>query len=539
MTAPLRLALAQVNATVGDIAGNVRKILSACDRAKEAGARLVVFPEMVVTGYPPEDLLLRTSFLTENLEAWREVAGSVRGITAVVGFADRDAKGRAYNAAGIAAGGRALGVYRKMHLPNYGVFDEVRYFGRGREPMAFPAGKSRVGVTVCEDIWVRGGPVARLAKAGADLVLNISASPYHAGKWEERRELLAGHARRAGIPVAYCNLVGGQDELVFDGGSMVVAPDGKVVARAAMFAEELLLCDVGTPSGGGPVAPVLPLEEEVFRALVLGTRDYVEKNRFPGAIIGLSGGIDSSLVAVVAAEALGASRVLGVTLSSPYTSRESVEDAHALAGNLGIRCLDLSIGDAFGALLRTLAPTFAGRARDATEENLQARIRGTILMALSNKFGEVVLTTGNKSEMSVGYATLYGDMAGGFAVIKDVFKTMVYRVSRWYNARRGKDGIPERVLAKPPSAELAPGQKDTDSLPEYEVLDPVLKMYVEEDRSIPEMVAAGHPEDVVRRVVSMVDRSEYKRRQAPPGVKITPRALGKDRRMPITYSTGR
>jgi NAD+ synthetase len=534
MTAPLRLALAQVNATVGDIAGNVRKILSACDRAREADARLVVFPELAVTGYPPEDLLLRASFLSENLAAWREVADSVRGITAVVGFTDRDAKGRAYNAAGIAAGGRVLGVYRKMHLPNYGVFDEVRYFGRGREPLVFPVGKARVGVTVCEDIWVRRGPVPRLAKGGAGLIINISSSPYHAGKWEERRDLLAGHARRTGIPVAYCNLVGGQDELVFDGGSMVVAPDGKVIARAAMFAEELLLCDVGGRAEGGPVAPALSLEEEIFRALVLGTRDYVGKNRFPGAIIGLSGGIDSSLVAVVAAEALGASRVLGVTLSSPYTSRESVEDAHALARNLGIRCLDLSIDVAFEALQRTLAPTFAGRAPDATEENLQARIRGTILMALSNKFGEVVLTTGNKSEMSVGYATLYGDMAGGFAVIKDVFKTMVYRVSRWYNESRGRAVIPVRVLTKPPSAELKPDQKDTDSLPEYEILDPVLKMYVEEDCSIPEMVAAGHPESVVRRVVSLVDRSEYKRRQAPPGVKITPRALGKDRRMPIT-----
>jgi NAD+ synthase (glutamine-hydrolysing) len=534
MTAPLRLALAQVNATVGDIAGNVRKILSACERAKEAGARLVVFPEMVVTGYPPEDLLLRASFLEENLAGWREVAAGVRGITAVVGFADRDAKGRAYNAAGIAGGGRVRGVYRKMHLPNYGVFDEVRYFGRGREPVAFPVGKSRVGITVCEDIWVRGGPVARLAKEGAGLILNISASPYHAGKWEERRKVVAGHARRAGVPVAYCNLVGGQDELVFDGGSMVVAPDGKVMARAGMFGEELLVCDVGGTAEGGPVAPLPPPEEEIFRALVLGTRDYVGKNRFPGAIIGLSGGIDSSLVAAVAAEALGPSRVMGVTLSSPYTSRESVEDAHALAGNLGIRCHDLSIGDTFGALLRTLAPTFGDRAPDATEENLQARIRGTILMALSNKFGEVVLTTGNKSEMSVGYATLYGDMAGGFAVIKDVFKTMVYRVSRWYNASRGRDVIPERVLTKPPSAELKPGQRDSDSLPEYEVLDPILKMYVEEDRSVPEMVGAGHPEAVVRRVVSLVDRSEYKRRQAPPGVKITPRALGKDRRMPIT-----
>ena len=315
---------------------------------------------------------------------------------------------------------------------------------------------------------------------------------------------------------------------------MVVGPDGKVIARAAMFAEELLLCDVGTPSGGGSVAPVLPPEEEIFRALVLGTRDYVEKNRFPGAIIGLSGGVDSSLVAVVAVEALGPSRVTGVTMSSPYTSRESVEDAHALARNLGIRCLDLSIGDAFDAFRRTLSETFAGRPEDATEENLQARIRGTILMAISNKFGQVVLTTGNKSEMSVGYATLYGDMAGGFAVIKDLFKTSVYRLARHYNSKSGRAVIPERVLTRPPSAELRPDQKDSDALPEYGILDPILRMYVEKDRSVPEMVAAGYPEGIVRRVVSLVDRSEYKRRQAPPGVKITPRALGKDRRMPIT-----
>jgi NAD+ synthase (glutamine-hydrolysing) len=439
-----------------------------------------------------------------------------------------------WNAAGVAADGRVLGVYRKMHLPNYGVFDEMRYFRRGTEPMIFPVGDTRAGITICEDIWVRRGPVAREAKEGADLILNISASPYHAGKWEVRRDLVAAHARRTGLPVAYCNLVGGQDELVFDGGSMVVAPRGDVIARAGMFSEELLLCEIGGSSEGGLVATIPRIEEEIFRALVLGTRDYMEKNRFPGAIIGLSGGIDSSLVAAVAAEALGPSRVLGVTLSSPFTSPESVEDAHALASNLGIRCLDLSIGDAFEAFGRTLSEPFAGRAADTTEENLQARIRGTILMALSNKFGEIVLTTGNKSEMSVGYATLYGDMAGGFAVIKDVFKTMVYRVSRRYNESRGRDVIPARVLTKPPSAELRPDQKDSDSLPEYDLLDPILKMYVEEDRSVPEMVAAGYPEDVVRRVVTLVDRSEYKRRQTPPGVKITPRALGKDRRMPIT-----
>jgi len=534
MNKPLRLALAQVNATVGDIAGNVQKVLSACGRAREAGAALVVFPEMVLPGYPPEDLLLRASFVEENLAAWREVARSVRGVTVVAGFVDRDGKGRVWNAAGIAVDGRVLGVYRKMHLPNYGVFDEMRYFRRGTEPMIFPVGDTRAGITICEDIWVRRGPVAREAKEGADLILNISASPYHAGKWEVRRDLVAAHARRTGLPVAYCNLVGGQDELVFDGGSMVVAPGGAVIARAGMFSEELLLCEIGGSSEGGLVAPIPRIEEEIFRALVLGTRDYMEKNRFPGAIIGLSGGIDSSLVAAVAAEALGPSRVLGVTLSSPFTSPESVEDAHALASNLGIRCLDLSIGDAFEAFGRTLAAPFAGRAADTAEENLQARIRGTILMALSNKFGEIVLTTGNKSEMSVGYATLYGDMAGGFAVIKDVFKTMVYRVSSRYNESRGRDVIPARVLTKPPSAELRPDQKDSDSLPEYDILDPILKMYVEEDRSVPEMVAAGYPEEVVRRVVTLVDRSEYKRRQTPPGVKITPRALGKDRRMPIT-----
>jgi NAD+ synthase (glutamine-hydrolysing) len=538
MSKPLRLALAQINVTVGDIAGNVRKVLSSCGRAREAGAQLVVFPEMVLTGYPPEDLLLRASFVEENLAAWREVAGSTGDMTVVAGFVDRDEKGRVWNAAGVAAGGTVLGVYRKMNLPNYGVFDEMRYFCRGTEPKVFPVGDARIGITICEDIWVRRGPVAREAKGGANLILNISASPYHAGQWEERRDLVKAHARRTGLPVVYCNLVGGQDELVFDGGSMVVAPGGDVIARAAMFSEELLLCEIGGPSEGGLVAPIPAIEEEIFRALVVGTRDYVEKNRFPGAIIGLSGGIDSSLVAAVAVEALGPSRVLGVTLSSPFTSPESVEDAHALASNLGIRCLDLSIGDAFASFGRTLAGPFSGRAADTTEENLQARIRGTILMALSNKFGEIVLTTGNKSEMSVGYATLYGDMAGGFAVIKDVFKTTVYRVSRWFNESRGTDAIPSRVLTKPPSAELRPDQKDSDSLPEYDLLDPILKMYVEEDRSVPEMVAAGHPEDVVRRIVLLVDRSEYKRRQAPPGVKITPRALGKDRRMPITNRSG-
>ena len=531
---PLRIALAQINTTVGDIPGNARKILDGVARAREAGAAIVVFPELAISGYPPEDLLLRLSFIEENLSAWREIARRVKGITAVVGFVDRDAKGRNYNAAGIASGGRIRGVYRKMHLPNYGVFDEVRYFSPGKEPMLFAAGRSAIGVTVCEDIWVHRGPLPREAKAGARLILNLSSSPYHAGKWETRRELVAGHATASRCPVAYCNLVGGQDELVFDGGSMVVSAKGRLLARAKMFEEDLLLCDVDGEEEGGRISPAPKDDEEIFRALVLGTRDYVEKNRFPGAIIGLSGGIDSSLVAVIAAEALGPKRVLGVTLSSPYTAQMSVEDAHALARNLGIRVIDLSIGEIFRTIGSELAEPFRGYPADTTEENIQARIRGMILMALSNKFGHLVLTTGNKSEMSVGYATLYGDMAGGFAVIKDLFKTSVYGLSRYYNRACGRAVIPERVLTRPPSAELAPDQKDSDALPAYEVLDPILRMYVEEDQSVPGMVTAGYPEEVVLRVVSLVDRSEYKRRQAPPGVKITPRALGKDRRMPIT-----
>jgi NAD+ synthase (glutamine-hydrolysing) len=531
---PLRIALAQINATVGDIAGNARKILETADRARGEDARVVVFPELALTGYPPEDLLLRASFIDENLVAWRDLARKISGIAAVVGFVDRGKDGRIYNAAGIASMGRVRGVYRKMHLPNYGVFDEVRYFCRGKEPFLFRAGRSAVGVTICEDIWVRGGPLPREAKAGARLILNLSSSPYHAGKWETRREQVTRHARRTGRPVAYCNLVGGQDELVFDGGSIVVSGKGKLLARANLFTEELLVCDVDGDGEGGTIAPVPGEEEEIFNALVLGTRDYVEKNRFPGAIIGLSGGIDSSLVAVIAMEALGPSRVTGVTMSSPYTSPQSVEDAHALASRLGIRCIDLSIRGPFAALLEALAEPFRACPPDTTEENIQARIRGTLLMALSNKFGSLVLTTGNKSEMSVGYATLYGDMAGGFAVIKDLYKTMVYRVSRYCNERWGRTVVPERVLTRPPSAELRPDQKDSDSLPDYNVLDPILRMYVEKDRSVPEMVAKGFPEEVVRKVVSLVDKSEYKRRQAPPGVKITPRALGKDRRMPIT-----
>ena len=530
----MRVALAQINATVGDISGNVRKILETSARAREAKADLVIFPELSITGYPPEDLLLRASFIDRNLAAWEEVVSEIRGITAVVGFVDRDAKGRTYNAAGVTANGGSIGVYRKMHLPNYGVFDEMRYFHKGSEPLLVPVSGTRVGITICEDVWVSGGPVTREAKEGAGLIINISSSPYHAGKWRTRRDLVASHAKKNRLPVAYCNMVGGQDELVFDGGSMVLDSSGEVIARAEMFKEELLVCDIWGREPHGPIAPIPRAEEEVFRALVTGTRDYIEKNRFPGVIVGLSGGLDSSIVAAVAVEALSSDRVLGVTMSSPYTSEESVQDAHALAANLGIRCIDLSITEVFNEFRNTLADPFRNLASDSTEENLQARIRGTLLMAMSNKFGSMVLATGNKSEMSVGYATLYGDMAGGFAVIKDVFKTMVYRVARWYNESHAQKIIPERVFEKAPTAELKPNQKDTDTLPEYEVLDPILKLYVEQDKSIREMVEAGHDPDIVRQVVSMVDSSEYKRRQAPLGVKITPRALGRDRRMPIT-----
>ncbi|MCL2103221.1 MAG: NAD+ synthase [Syntrophorhabdaceae bacterium] len=534
MSKTLRVALAQINTTVGDITGNVRKILETSAKARDAKADLVVFPELAITGYPPEDLLLRTSFIDKNIAAWEEVARNTHGITTVAGFADRDAKGRVYNAAGIAANGETVGVYRKMHLPNYGVFDEMRYFSKGSEPLLISVSGSRIGITICEDVWVPGGPVPREAKEGAGLIINISSSPYHAGKWRTRRDLVAAHAKRNRLPVAYCNLVGGQDELVFDGGSMVIDSSGGVIARAAMFEEELLVCDIGGRERGGPIAPIPRAEEEVFRALVTGTRDYIEKNRFPGVIIGLSGGLDSSIVAAVATEALSPDRVVGVTMSSPYTSEESVQDAHALAANLGIRRIDLSINETFDAFRNTLAEPFRNLASDSTEENLQARIRGTLLMALSNKLGSLVLATGNKSEMSVGYVTLYGDMAGGFAVIKDVFKTMLYSVSRWYNESYAQEIIPERVFLKAPTAELKPNQKDTDTLPEYAVLDPILKLYVEQDRSVSEMIEAGHDADVVRQVVSMVDRSEYKRRQAPVGVKITPRAFGRDRRMPIT-----
>src|SRR3972149_1503626 len=561
----LRLAMAQINPTVGDIKGNCEKILSHAEEAKKRGPGLVLFPELALTGYPPEDLLLKPGFIDDNLSALSALSKKIRGITAVVGFVDR--KADIYNAAAIIHNGRTVGVYHKMYLPNYGVFDEQRYFQAGAAPLTFVLGGITIGVEICEDIWYPEGPARAQCLAGAEVIVNINASPYHIGKAVIREEMLITRARDNEVIVAYNNTVGGQDELVFDGRGMVIDERGNVICRAKAFEEDLVTVDLDIDSIGmarlhdprrreakraadlnvrsidlGKIArkPAAaqarqvkpePLEEaeEVLKALVLGTGDYVRKNGFRHVAMGLSGGIDSSLVAAIAAIALGRENITGVLMPSGYTSRESVEDAQALAQNLGIKTLTIPIGDTFDAYLRMMGKAFRGTRPNEAEENMQARIRGNILMALSNKFGWLVLTTGNKSEMSVGYATLYGDMAGGFAVIKDLPKTLVYRVSRGGNEYLGKEAIPKRVFTKAPTAELRPNQTDQDTLPPYELLDRILKAYVEEDRSIEEIALSGFPKPLVKRVARMVDRSEYKRRQAPPGVKITPRALGKDR----------
>ncbi|MDQ7844159.1 MAG: NAD+ synthase [Armatimonadota bacterium] len=569
----LRIGMAQLNTTVGDLEGNTRRICETIDRARDLGVDVVCFPELSVPGYPPEDLLLKPDFVRANLAALAEVAGATRHITAVVGFVDRD--GPLYNAAAVLSDGRQVGVYRKHRLPNYGVFDEKRYFHPGRSAPVFLIRGVPVGITICEDIWLPGGPCQAEAAAGALVILNINGSPYHRHKWQQREEMLRTRAREYGVVLCYNNLVGGQDELVFDGMGMIVDHTGRLLARGRQFEEDLVVCDVdpeavrrqrrvapGPPpeEEGGPIAtptvyvsdapspsgapptprppvepqipPALDPTEEVYRALVLGTRDYMRKNGFTDAVVGLSGGIDSALVATIAVDALGAEHVHTAWLPSRFSSEDSRRFAAAVAQNLGVERLDLAIDPIYQAFLDSLSATFAGRAADATEENIQARIRGTLLMALSNKFGWLVLATGNKSEMSVGYATLYGDMAGGFAVIKDVPKTLVYELARWRNLRQPI--IPEGVITRPPTAELRAGQKDTDTLPPYEILDPILRLYIEEDVPPEEIAAQGYPAEVVARVVTMVDRNEYKRRQAPPGIKITPKALGKDRRLPIT-----
>ncbi|MDX6697443.1 MAG: hypothetical protein QOE65_840 [Solirubrobacteraceae bacterium] len=564
----MRIALAQLNPTVGDIPGNQAKGLEALERAREAGAQLVLFPELFVTGYPPEDLLLKEHFLRDARAAVDRMAQAAGDMVAVVGFPERDVD--VYNSAAILAGGAVQGVYRKVYLPNYGVFDEQRYFQSGPGPALFEVDGVRVGMTVCEDIWEPGPPLSDEALAGATVIVNLSASPYHAGKGLERERMIAQRARDSLATVAFCALVGGQDELVFDGHSLVVDHDGEVVARAAQFAEELLVADVDPegPSaarlrdtrhrpaarrvqpavatlarvdapqarGDAPerrVAPLLDPEAEVYTALTLGLRDYVEKNGFGHAVLGLSGGVDSALVACIAVDALGADRVSVAVMPSPYSSSETQADARAMAGNLGVQCLELDIGPEMESYEAALRPVFDGREPDITEENLQARIRGNLLMALSNKFGWLVLTTGNKSEMSVGYSTLYGDTAGGFAVIKDCPKTLVYALSRHRNAQPDAP-IPPSILDRAPSAELRPDQRDEDSLPPYEVLDPILEQYVELDAGREQLIAQGYAEADVDRIVALVDRAEYKRRQAPPGIKISTRAFGRDRRMPIT-----
>ena len=541
-----RLALAQINTTVGDLEGNARKAIEFIGRARDAGADLVAFPELTVTGYPPEDLVFKSQFVRENLERTRQIAAATSGITAVYGFVDDS--GGLRNAAAIARDGELDAVYHKRRLPNYGVFDEARYFVPGESFPTYDVAGAAVGVNVCEDIWFEDADdaVPVQAAAGARLIVTINGSPYHAEKLRQREGLVSGLASRYGVHAAYVNLVGGQDELVFDGASLVFGPDGGCIARGAQFEEDLLVADLAlgagrTPGTPGPERPPLPAREptryegdgEVYAALVLGTRDYVRKCGFSKALVALSGGIDSSLVATVAVDALGRDNVVCVAMPSRFSSEGSVLDAQALANNLGIELWELPIEPAFQSMLDTLDPQFQGTEWGVAEENIQSRIRGNLIMALSNKFNWLVLTTGNKSEMATGYATIYGDMAGGFAVIKDVPKVLVYRLCEYRNTLGDGEVIPRSVIEKPPSAELRPDQKDADSLPPYEVLDPILKAYVEDDISYADIVRMGYAEADVQRAITLADRNEYKRRQAPPGIKITPRNFGRDRRMPI------
>jgi NAD+ synthase (glutamine-hydrolysing) len=530
-----RVALGQLNLTVGDLDGNVERIAEATARATRSGADLACFPELAITGYPPEDLVLRPEFVRDNLAALEDLASRTAGdCPSIVGFVDRSDRGL-HNASAYLAGGAVRVRYHKIVLPNYGVFDEQRYFVPGDRTEQIDVGGISVGLSVCEDAWHPGRPFSEYR--GVPLVANINGSPYHRRKLPQRLGVLRDRALEFGGWIAYVNAVGGQDELVFDGGSLVMGPDGEVACRAPMFEEALLVVDidddaarvVGDRSSAWPQEP-----EDLYRALVLGLRDYVRKNGFRDVVLGLSGGIDSAFVAVIAADALGPEAVRAMAMPSAYSSPESLDDATAVASSLGIRLDTVGIAEPFDAYRGILRPLFEERPQDVTEENLQARIRGNLLMAISNKFGSLVLATGNKSEYAVGYATLYGDMAGGFAPIKDVPKTLVYELCRWRNAEGPGEPIPERVMTKPPSAELRPDQKDTDSLPPYEDLDPIIEAYVEDDLGIDEVVARGHDRATVERVVRMIDRAEYKRRQAAPGIKITPKAFGRDRRMPIT-----
>jgi NAD+ synthase (glutamine-hydrolysing) len=562
----LRLALCQLNTVVGDLDGNAQKIISTLEQADAHGCDIAVFPELAITGYPPEDLLLKPGFVRANREALDKVAARTDRCVAVVGFVDMGLD--LFNAAAVCAGGEVKGVYHKRLLPNYAVFDEKRYFTPGSTPFTlFGVNGVRVGISICEDSWSPSGPIADQAAGGAELIVNLNASPYYAGRLAERERMLATRAQDESVVLVYVNQVGGQDELVFDGASIVVGPDGSVLARAPQFDDSTLVVDVDVlpvfrkrllDPRGRDSAPLLPVVEviadspalddacrpglapvldpvaEVYEALVLGTRDYVTKNDFGDVLIGLSGGIDSSLVAAIASDALGPEHVHGVSMPSRHSSDHSRSDAAALAESLGVDYRTIAIEPAHAALLEMLAPSFGDRPPDLAEENVQSRIRGMVLMALSNKFGWLVLTTGNKSEMAVGYATLYGDTAGGFAVLKDVRKTLVYQLAEYRNGVGPAPVIPASVLTKPPSAELRPDQRDDESLPPYEVLDPVLEAYVEHDMTRGDLVRAGFDPAVVEKVTRLVDRAEYKRRQTPPGVRVTPKAFGKDRRLPIT-----
>jgi NAD+ synthase (glutamine-hydrolysing) len=544
----VRIALGQVNLVVGDLEGNVDKMAMWAREATGHGADLICFPELAITGYPPEDLVFRPAFVEDNLEAVGDLAErAANGCPVLVGFVDRSSRGL-HNAAALLRGGRVEARYHKHKLPNYGVFDEQRYFVAGEEGCSFRISDSSLGISVCEDAWRPGPPFDEYA-GRVQVILNINGSPYHRRKPHDRLEVCAARARETGAWIVYVNCVGGQDELVFDGGSIVVTPDGELAWHAATFEEDMLVVDIpGTaedtakPGLPDPTREPWPEgDEEVYRAVVLGLGDYVRKNGFREVVVGLSGGIDSSLTATLAADALGPGAVRALAMPSPYSSAGSVEDAEEVARRLGIRIDRIDIDHVLRAYLDALAGVFSGTEPGLAEENLQARIRGSLLMAVSNRFGSMVLATGNKSELAVGYSTLYGDLAGGFAPLKDVPKTLVYELARWRNKQTDPAPIPDRVVEKPPSAELRPGQLDTDTLPPYEVLDPIIEDYVEEDRSREEIVEAGADPELVRRVVEMVDRAEYKRRQAPPGVKITPKAFGRDRRLPITnaYRTGR
>ncbi|KGX69618.1 NH(3)-dependent NAD(+) synthetase [Burkholderia pseudomallei TSV28] len=556
-----RIALAQLNVTVGDFAGNVAKIVAAAQAAHDAGAHLLIAPELALSGYPPEDLLLRPAFYAASDVALAALAAQLKplaGLAVLVGHPLRAAGGAAassadgnanrpiergaapvdtYNAASLIVGGEVVGTYRKQDLPNTEVFDEKRYFATDAAPYVFELNGVRFGVVICEDVW--HASAAQLAKAaGAQVLIVPNGSPYHMNKEAVRIDILRARIRETGLPMVYVNLVGGQDELVFDGGSFVLDGAGELVARMPQFEEGHAIVEFdGARALPAPIAPALPVEAQVYRALVLGVRDYIGKNGFPGAIVGLSGGVDSALVLAVAVDALGAERVRAVMMPSRYTADISTTDAADMAKRVGVRYDEIAIAPMFDAFRASLAAEFAGLAEDATEENIQARIRGTLLMALSNKFGSIVLTTGNKSEMAVGYCTLYGDMAGGFAVIKDIAKTLVYRLCRYRNAAAeygALDVIPERILTRAPSAELRENQTDQDSLPPYDVLDAIMRMYMEEDRPLAEIVAAGYAEADVKRVTRLIKINEYKRRQAPVGIRVTHRAFGRDWRYPIT-----